>query len=221
MTEIEYKLDLLAEFHSQKDSIDAKKRALLDDVKVPAEVLQVMNDGNMRIQAYEANQRKAIEKTREEIQAKLDAIKIPDEIRLAYEEINHQRELITAFQHAKQNEYQDAIFAKRNEIQAEMQAQTAQVYADLAKRKQDIEIEFAGKIDDVDGNIAKLKAEIEADVLAHGKTVTGKYKQAVWNKGRVGSWNSGKLDGLALIMPAIAECRNQGGEPTVTFRDVK
>jgi len=42
METIEQKLDALAEYHSQKDSIDAQKKTLLDDVKVPAEVLQVM-----------------------------------------------------------------------------------------------------------------------------------------------------------------------------------
>jgi len=219
--ETEYKLDLLAEFYSQKDSIDAQKRALLEEVKVPAEIIQVMNDGNKRIYEYEKNIQNSIEQTRKEIQAKLDAIKIPDEIRLAYEEIQHQRELITAYQIDMKDKYQEAIFAKRNEIQAEMQAQTEQVYADLDNRKHEIEAEFSGKLDAVDENISKLKAEIEADVLKRGKTATGKYKMAVWNKGRVGTWNSGKLDGLALIMPAIAECRNPGGEPTVTFRDVK
>ncbi|MBV5322580.1 MAG: hypothetical protein JZU60_01945 [Ilumatobacteraceae bacterium] len=224
MIEIEHiqtELDALAEYQAQKDSIEAHKCALLDEVKVPLEVMAVMSEGNKRIQIYEENQRKAIEKTREEIQVKLDAIKIPEEIRLAYEEIARQRELVNAYQYAKQNEYQDAIFAKRNEVQAEMQAATAQVYEDIAQRKRDIEIEFSGKLGAVDENIEALKKEIEADVLKRGESVKGKYYHAVWNKGRVGTWNSGKLDGLALIMPAIAECRNPGGEPTVTFRSIK
>jgi len=35
----------LAEYHSQKDGIEANKRALLDDVKIPAEVEAVVSEG--------------------------------------------------------------------------------------------------------------------------------------------------------------------------------
>jgi hypothetical protein len=224
MIEIEHiqtKLDALAEYQAQKDSIEARKRELLDEVKVPAEVIQVMNQGNKKSGEFEARKRKELDAINAEIEEQLSAIVVPEEIKAALAEIDHQRGLVETYRRVKQAEFQEAIFDNRNKIQTEIQMQTAQVYADIAQRKLEIEAEFAGKAAAVDENIAALEAEIKADVLKTGHTITGKYKQAVWNKGRVGTWNSGKLDGLALIMPAIAECRNPGGEPTVTFRSVK
>jgi hypothetical protein len=221
MNDIEAKLDRLAEFQSKKDSIEFRKRELLDEVKVPAEVLAVMNEGNKKSGEFEARKRKELDAINAEIEAQLARIIIPEEIKAALAEIDHQRGLVETYRRVKQAQFQDAIFDNRNKIQAEMQMQTAQVYADIAQRKLEIEAEFAGKANAVDENIEALKREIEADVLKRGESVKGKYFHAIWNKGRVGTWNSGKLDGLALLMPAIAECRNPGGEPTVTFRSVK
>ena len=52
-TTIAYKLDLLAEFGSEKDSIEAHKRDLLDDVKVPAEVEAIVKAGMTQVAAVE------------------------------------------------------------------------------------------------------------------------------------------------------------------------
>ena len=54
MTIITEKLDQLAEFHFQKDSIEAQKRALLDEVKVPQEVQAIVADGMQRMDKVEA-----------------------------------------------------------------------------------------------------------------------------------------------------------------------
>jgi hypothetical protein len=100
-TTIEQKLDTLAEFYAQKDALELSKRDLLNEVKIPDEVLKVMNDGNKRAQEYEANQRHAITKINEECDAKLKEIVIPDEIKKALAEIDRQRALVEAYRSAK------------------------------------------------------------------------------------------------------------------------
>lgn len=215
------KLDRLAEYQAQKDSIDAQKRALLDDVKVPAEVEAIVKAGMNQIGAVDRSYYAKFDAVEREVSAQLAKIVIPEEIKLALAAIDRERALVQAYKAEKERGYREEITAKKQELQGQYEAQTRDVYAALARRKAEIEAEFAGKLDSVDANISKLKAEIEADVLAKGESVKGRYFMAVWNKGRAGTWDSGKLDGLALVMPQIAECRNPGGKPTVTFRAVK
>jgi hypothetical protein len=44
---------------------------------------------------------------------------------------------------------------------------------------------------------------------------------AVWAKGRSGGWDTGKLEGYALVHPEIMQAKKPDGEPTVSFRQVK
>jgi hypothetical protein len=219
MTEtIEQMLDRVSEYESKRDNIEAEKRALLDEVKVPAEVLALQDETNKKIQAFESEMRARTEAKRKEIYAKLDAVKVPDEVRAIFDAVAKQRAEIESELTLISDKNRELATETRQKMYAEMQASVSQIYADIAARKAEIEAEFLGKSGAVDENIAALKKEIEAAVLAEGKTYQGEYLMAVWNKGRIGSWNTGKLDGLALILPQIAECRNPGGEPTVTFR---
>lgn len=215
---IKEKLDQLAEFHAQKDSIDAQKRAMLDEVKVPAEIQQIVSDGMKRAASVENSQRPAIDALNAEVEAQLAKIIVPDEIKKALEEIDRQRKLIAMYQVAKLEDYRNSAAAKRAEIQAETEAQTAQVYADLAQRKRDIEAEFAGKLDAVDANIKALENEVKADTKAHGSTVKGKYFSTVYVKGRV-TWNNDMLDGMIALVPQLASARKEG-EPSITLRRI-
>lgn len=109
---------------------------------------------------------------------------------------------------------------QRDALEMQKKEMIATVYTpEIAKAVADIEAEFAGKVEAVDTNIAALKAEIEADVLAGGNTVKGSSMMAVWNKGRV-SWDGKKLDGMIALIPQLAQARKEG-EPTVSFRAVK
>jgi hypothetical protein len=83
----------------------------------------------------------------------------------------------------------------------------------------DIEAEFAGKLAGVDGNINILAGDIKAAVVAEGASVKGTFLQAVYSKPRV-TWDSGKLEGLALAFPPLLEARKIG-EASVSIRDVK
>jgi predicted component of type VI protein secretion system len=215
---IEQMLDRLAEYHSQKDSLEARKRALLDEdeVKVPAEIIALQDEASKRTQAYESAMNKAIDAMRADVSAKLAAIVIPAEIKAAYEEIERQRALVTTYQAAKENEYREAARNKRNEIYDETQAETAQVYADIAQRKADIETEFSGDAEAVDANIKALEAEIKAATKAEGQTVKGKYFSAIYVKGRT-SWDTEGLNVYADQHPGVVKYRTIG-EPSITLR---
>lgn len=218
METIEQKLDALAEYHSQKDSIDEKKRALLDEVKVPAEVLKLQDEAQKEAQKAGAFQRALIENLRRECAAKLEEIVIPAEIKKQLESIDIQRNIVLSYMTAKENEYKEAAAKRGAEIHAAAQAQTAQVYADLAQRKKEIESEFFGKTQAVDENIKALEAEIREKTKAAKHTVKGKYFSAIYVKGRV-TWNTESLDKYADQHPEVAYFRKEG-EPSITLRKV-
>jgi hypothetical protein len=218
METIEQMIDRVSEYESKRDSIEAQKRALLDEVKVPAEIMALQAEIIKKQNTAQRTIDDAVKSLRAECDKQLAAIFIPAEVQLVLQEIDRQRFAVINYQREKEAEYKKRLDEKLEEAQAEMQAKTVQVYADIARRKQEIEAEFLGKAGAVDENIAALKAEIQEKVLAEGKTYQGKFLMAVWAKGRSGTWNTGKLDGLAEEFPAILRCRNPGGEPTVTFR---
>lgn len=93
-----------------------------------------------------------------------------------------------------------------------------QALDEIKKAEADINTEFALKSEAVDENIAKLTAEIKADVLAGGATVKGTHMMAVWTKGRV-SWDTKALDGVIALHPELAQFRKEG-EPSVSIRKV-
>lgn len=93
-----------------------------------------------------------------------------------------------------------------------------QALDEIKKAEADINTEFALKSEAVDENIAKLTAEIKADVLAGGATVKGAHMMAVWTKGRV-SWDTKALDGVIALHPELAQFRKEG-EPSVSIRKV-
>lgn len=213
---IKTKLDRLAEYHSQKDSIDAAKRAMLDEVKVPAEILALQADAAAKAKAIYYGEQNLIASLNAKCDMELEEIQIPDEIKAALAEIDRKRNLVNAYRRAKELEYNSTAMEKRAIIDSEMQAKTAQVYADLAQRKRDIEAEFAGKLDAVDANIKALEAEVKQDAKAHGSTVKGKYFSAIYVKGRV-TWNTDMLDGMVALVPQLAAARKEG-EPSITLR---
>jgi len=85
----------------------------------------------------------------------------------------------------------------------------------------DLEAEYKPMIDAVQEELATVKAEIERQVLEVTATWKGTRYMAVWNKGRSGGWDTGKLEGYALAHPEIMQAKKPDGEPTVSFRQVK
>lgn len=201
---IEQKLDRLADYESQKDLIDANKRAALDEVKVPAEVEAIVSAGTKRMSDLQAALRPTAAKLAAECDAKLAEIVIPAEIKAAYEEVERQRALVMAYRRGKEQEIDEAHQAKEKAIRAEIDAQVKETYADVARRKREIEEEFAGNIDAVKANIDKLKAEIKADTIAKGETVKGKFYQSVFVKGRT-TWKTDALDSIYYRLSGLLE----------------
>jgi len=218
METIEQKLDRLDEYQCQRDSIAAKKRALLDEVKVPAEVLEVQTRANDTAQKYAAVQQRKIDELRAECAAKLAEIEIPPEVAEVLKQIDHQRGMVRVYQEQQEKSLREAIETKRAECFEQAKRETQAVYDTIAARKAEIEAEFAGKEADAAANIAALEAEIKAEVKAGGKTIKGKHYQAVYVKGRI-TWNTDKMEAWIVDHPFLRDARKEG-EPSVTLRRI-
>jgi hypothetical protein len=205
--QIKEKLDRLAEFYAQKDSIEANKRAMLDEVKIPAEVERVMRDGMQRMQALDSEFPVKAKSIHEEVTAKLAEIEVPEEVKALLAEIDRQRALVYSWQSGKEAEIRESIHARKAAIQAETEAETRAVYDDVYQRKQEIADEFADKEKVAAENIAKLEAEIRADVIARAAkkleedleaddlSVKNGLFHAVYSRGRI-TWDAKRLDKL-------------------------
>lgn len=232
MTTIQEKLDMLAEFYSQKDALELRKRELLNEIQVPAEIEQIVSDGMKMAQRIELDTRVRIEAYNKTIDAELAAVSVPAELKKALAELDAQRaELMSKFADVEKQRQEIAgqkrsneavelehLKADRTQLEEEVKAKTAKVYADIASRKNEIEIEFSGKAQDADENIKKLEAEIKAEVKAAGTSVKGKYFHAVYVKGRV-TWNTDKMDAWVVDHPFLKEARKEG-EPSITLRKI-
>ena len=216
MNDIINKLNKLDEFDCQKDSIEHAKREMLNEIKVPAEMIEVQNRANDLAQKYAASQQRKIDQLRAECAAKLAEIQIPPEVAEILKQIDHQRGMVRVFQEAQERDILKAIEEKRAELFEQAKRETEQVYKDLATRKAEIEAEFAGKIQDADANIEKLEAEIREMTKAEGRTVKGDYFTAVYNKGRI-TWNTDKMEAWIIDHPFLREARKEG-EPSISIR---
>jgi hypothetical protein len=212
------KLDLLAEFQAQRDLIETNKRALLDDVKVPTEVEAIIKAGMEKLNKAGDDYLPDKMDFDKQCDAEYEAIIIPEEIRVALAQIDKKRESIMTKKRDYDMEVGRIIDNKRIAIQAEIEAQTKDIYAALAQRKAEIEAEFSGKTEAVDENIKKLTDEIKNDVKSLHYTVNGKYFQAVYNKGKK-SWITQRLDAYTETHPDIKECYTIG-DPSVTIRKI-
>jgi len=229
---IKQKLDTLAEFYSQKDALELHKRELLDEVKVPAEIEQIVSEGMKRASAIDEKFRATAKDFDAVIDKRISEIVIPQEYKDALAELDRQRaEVIAKMGEVEAqkkvivNEREERRIALsheaskvKEELRAEIEAQTRNVYKAIEQRKSEIEAEFNGKADDVEANIKKLEAEIKADVKATGASVKGKYFHAVYVKGRV-TWNTDKMDAWLVDHPFLKEARKEG-EPSITLRKV-
>lgn len=112
-----------------------------------------------------------------------------------------------------QSKRDDMLFAKNHDMAMAIPPEVREVL-------KNIEYEYNLAIVAHEAEMEALKEEIQADVLAGGKTVKGQYLMALWVKGRSGGWDSAKLEGFALVHPEILKAKKPDGEPTVSFRAV-
>ena len=220
MNEIEIKsrLDQLSDFQAHRDLLDADKRALLDDVKIPAEVEAIVSAGMKQMSEVENSFAPTMKALQDEATTKLAGIVIPEEIKAALAEIDRQRKTVQDGLFSRECEIRARIRAVKDEVQAGVEAKTADVYKAIAQRKAEIEAEFAGKAEAVDDNIRKLTEEIKAEVKALGVSVKADHFQAVYVKGRI-TWDTSKMDGYAVGHPEVLFMRKEG-EPSVTLRRI-
>ena len=90
--------------------------------------------------------------------------------------------------------------------------------AEVKARIVEINAEFDGKEASVNENITALTEQVKAAVITGGASIKGARLHAVYAKGRV-SWDSKKLDGMMIVIPALAEARKEG-EPSVSIRKI-
>jgi phage host-nuclease inhibitor protein Gam len=218
MTEEQIKsmLDQLDEFHCQRDSIAAEKQALLDEVKIPDEIIDIQRQANEAVKYREGLMNERLQSLREQTEQELSEITIPEEIRAALAEIDRKRREISDRRDAEHKKAMTAMNDYRAEIQQETEAKTRQVYDDISARKREISAEYQGKEQAAAENIAKLEKAIKEAAREHGKTVKGKHFSAVYVKGRV-SWNTDMLDGMIALVPQLEKARKEG-EPSITIR---
>jgi len=213
---IKEKLDQLTEFESQRDLIEIKKRELLEEVKIPAEVEAIVANGMKLLGEVENKYQPALKAHRELITAGLAKIVVPDEIKEALAEIDRQRNRIQEFDARQMAAIREQINNDRLELEADINDGTRAVYADVAKRKADIEAEFAGSRQAVEENIEKLKSEIKTATKEIGYTVDGTHYQAIYVKGKK-TWNAKRLDAYVERNPEVKSCYDVG-DPSVTIR---
>jgi hypothetical protein len=210
--EIQAKLNQLTDFQAHRDLIDADKRALLEEVKIPAEVEAVIASGMKQITEIEKSFEPKRQEVDLEVNTQLEKIVVPEEVKTILAEIDRQRALANAYRTAKQAEITERVQAKI----AEIQANTKDVYAAIAQRKAEIEAEFSGKREAVDENIAKLEKEIKEAVKLIGYTVESEHYQAVYSKPKK-SWIPQRLEKYTETHPDIVECYTLG-DPSVALR---
>lgn len=229
---IQNKLDMLAEFYSQKDALEMTKRDLLNEIQVPAEVEAIVKNGMARQAEMEENTRRAIKTNNAKLDQEISAIVIPDELKSAlaeidrqraeimanFQEIEKQKSAIIAKQRADESEEMKELAICKRALLEEIEAQTRGVYDAINQRKLEIEAEFSGKAEDVEDNIKKLEADIKANVKANGASVKGKFFHAVYVKGRV-TWNTDKMDAWVVDHPFLKDARKEG-DPSITLRRV-
>lgn len=94
-----------------------------------------------------------------------------------------------------------------------------EILAQVKNQLDALEVEYAPNMAIASERATQLDSDIRAAVIANGASVKAAHLHAVYTGGRV-TWDTKKLDGLALAFPQLAEARKVG-EPSVTIRALK
>ena len=204
-------LDMLSEYQAQQAAIEMQKRELLDQVKIPAEVLNAQDEANKRRQAIDSamwNRQKLTDQIRNESLAQVVDPEMPPEFVAALEEARRKRAEIMSAADAQNVANRLEANEAKVKIDTDLQAQVKEVYAQVETRKREIAAEFADKEQAVENNIAALTDRVKESAKADKKTVKGQYLMAVYVNGRV-TWNTDMLDGMIVVFPALEKARNR------------
>ena len=212
-------LDQLAEYQAQVDYLNLKERELLDEVKIPTEVLQAQDEANKRRQAIDSalwKEQKEIEEQRKAVLADIPEPELPPEYVAAMNAYRAEVESVTNQVTNRIEQARQRAAEQKAQIDTDLQAQVKDVYAQVDQRKRDIMAEFSETASGAKDNIAALTAQIKTEVAKIGKSVKGQFYQAVYMRGRV-TWNTDMLDGMIVAFPELAKARKEG-EPSVSIR---
>jgi Asp-tRNA(Asn)/Glu-tRNA(Gln) amidotransferase A subunit family amidase len=218
---IQQMLDTLADYQAQKDLLELSKTEMLNEVKVPAEVLAAQAEANKQRQAVDS----ALYAAQQEINAQCRAVvadlvepALPPEYIEAMAAYHAQVEDANSQASFRTEQERKRSAEMKAKIDADLTAKVKDVYAQVEQRKSDIEYEFTDKAKSVIDNISSLTAEIKAETIKAGSSQKGKFWQAVYVRGRV-TWNTDMLDGMCIAYPELTKARKVG-EPSVTLRKV-
>ena len=157
-------LDQLSDYQAQVAFLDMQKQELLDEVKIPAEVLAAQDEANKRRQAIDST----LYAAQKEINAQCRAVvadivkpELPPEYIEAMAAYNAQVDDANSQASFRSEQEQKRATEAKARLDAELQAKVADVYNQVATRKQEINIEFTEKASGANDNIAKLTAEIK------------------------------------------------------------
>lgn len=217
---IEEKLDQLAEFQSQADLLELDRQKLIDQVKIPAEVLSAQDEANKRRQEIETqfwNRQKEIQAATQEMLAEIKDPEMPPEFVAALAETRQKRAEIQADADAQIERNRKKMAEAKAAIDAELTASVAEVYKQVEQRKFDINAEFEEKSTAVLDNIEKLREQIKTETEKFGESVKGKFFQAVYVKGRT-TWTTDTLDNVFFALASLYSILKELGWPELTAK---
>lgn len=104
-------------------------------------------------------------------------------------------------------------------IKADLETERQKIMAPVASELVALEAEYEPTLKAAEAKLAKLREEVNAEVVAAGHTLKGETLQACYVKGRV-SWDTKALDGYSAAHPEIAQFKTVGA-PSVSIRAIK
>jgi hypothetical protein len=215
------KMDQLSEFEAQRTLLSLKKNELLDQVKVPIEVLAAQDEANKQRQKLDRDAlkiQKEIQSWTVELMSEVIDPEMPPEFMEALSKARAQREDIQSQATQRYEALHKKLTEQKVAIDSNLLANVQDVYNQVAQRKDEISAEFGDKAEAIEDNIAKLTAEIKAEVIELGASVKSDFYHAVYVKGRT-TWNTDLLDGMIIAFPALEKARKVGA-PSVTLRKI-
>lgn len=217
--DIKQMLDNLANHQSHVDLLEMQKRELLDQVKVPQEVLSAQEAANARRASVEAELMRTtnnLNQQRNILLAEIVDPQLPPEYMAAMKEAQEKRQKINDEFSQKIEAEARAAHAKKLAIDEELQNSISDVYAQVEQRRVEIQAEFSGQAEAAKKNIEKLTKEIKDAVIKAKDSFKGTSLHAIYAKGRT-TWKTDLLDDVYF---KVVKVKNQLYELATQYPDL-
>ena len=196
------KLNALAEYQAQIDLLNIQKQELLDQVQIPEEIQTIKAEGEKRNREIDKQLQDKFDLLNVERKEMLAAVVVPPEVQAIFDAVMRRRNQIDDAIQISKEEATTWANDKKAQNEAEFFPKINTLFAQIAQRKSEINTEFEDKTSGALDNIAKLTAEIKAEVTQLGESVKGTSYQAVYSKGRT-TWKTDILDDVYFALNAI------------------